>query len=77
MFPVPPSLFPVAFHPSLYFLTIFCSAMAVNKLANNQRFDFKDFNVVDEPNPPSKLNQIFLVILGILGLLRVGYFLIN
>ncbi|MDJ0601576.1 MAG: hypothetical protein QNJ37_22365 [Crocosphaera sp.] len=49
----------------------------VNQLVNHQGFDLKDFGVVDEPNPPSNFTQIFLVILGVLGLLGVGYLLIN
>ncbi len=49
----------------------------VNQLANQQGFDLKDFEVVDEPNPPSNLTQILLIILGVLGLLGVVYLLIN
>ncbi|MDJ0601800.1 MAG: hypothetical protein QNJ37_23515, partial [Crocosphaera sp.] len=51
--------------------------VTVDKLANNQGFDLKDFGVVDEPKPTLNFNQILFVILGVLGLLGVSYLLIN
>ncbi|WP_232826341.1 hypothetical protein [Cyanothece sp. BG0011] len=49
----------------------------VNQLTNQKGFDLKDFAVVDEPNPPSNIRQMILVILGVLSLLGVGYLIIN
>ncbi|MEL4894232.1 hypothetical protein [Crocosphaera sp. Alani8] len=49
----------------------------VDQLADKKGFDLKDFDVVEEPNPASKLTQTLLVILGVLSLFGVGYLLIN